>query len=122
MMPTRSDWVMMVREKTPDPIGRRGGMSNRRRWRARPVAGRAVAFVAFLLPVVASLAAVLAMNALLPPPTTTSERILWWVLIVIAGIVPVPPSIYLAKRLMPLSMLLRVGLLFPDKAPSRFQV
>jgi putative nucleotidyltransferase with HDIG domain len=81
-----------------------------------------VAAVAFLLPVLASIAAVLAMNALLPPPTTTSERILWWVLIVIAGIVPVPPSIYLAKRLMPLSMLLRVGLLFPDKAPSRFQV
>jgi putative nucleotidyltransferase with HDIG domain len=93
-----------------------------RRWRSRPVAGRGVAAVAFLLPVLASIAAVLAMNALLPPPTTTSERILWWVLIVVAGIVPLPPSIYLARKLMPLSMLLRVGLLFPDKAPSRFQV
>ncbi|MQA98829.1 MAG: HD domain-containing protein [Actinobacteria bacterium] len=97
-------------------------MFGRRRWRARPVAGRAVAVVAFLLPVLASLAAVIAMNALLPPPTTPSERILWWILIVIAGIAPLPPFIYVARRLMPLSMLLRIGLLFPDKAPSRFQV
>jgi putative nucleotidyltransferase with HDIG domain len=97
-------------------------MSNRRRWRARPVAGRAVALVAFLLPVVASLAAVIAMNALLPPPAATSERILWWVLIVMAGITPLPPFLYVARRLAPLSMLLRIGLLFPDKAPSRFQV
>lgn len=97
-------------------------MSEERRWVAHPVAGRAVALVAFLIPVVASLAAVFAMNAVLPPPTRASSRLIWWFLVVAAGIAPIPPLLYVARRLLPLSMLLRIGLVFPDKAPSRFEV
>jgi putative nucleotidyltransferase with HDIG domain len=92
------------------------------RWPQRRLIAGAVRTVAFLVPVAASAAAGFAVSQLLPHPTGVPGHLGW-----LAGVFAATAAAYfliqhLAARLLPLAVLLRLSLVFPDRAPSRFAI
>jgi putative nucleotidyltransferase with HDIG domain len=91
-------------------------------WRARPVAGGIVRAAMVLIPALAgAICAGLIHNAL-PVPQGVEQTIAWWTLVVVGSTIPLILLTRLMKRLAPLTFLLDLTLVFPDKAPSRFKV
>ena len=90
-------------------------------WQSRPVAAMVVRAVLLLCPVgVAALLGLLVSRSL-PAPTTT--------LAVVRGVITAAVSLVAfvalgraGRRFLPLAVLLRLNLVFPDRAPSRFAV
>ncbi|HEX7169176.1 MAG TPA: HD-GYP domain-containing protein, partial [Acidimicrobiales bacterium] len=77
--------------------------------------------IAFAAPSVAGVVAAIAVPTVLrPAPGATTVAV--WVLAVVAGVVVAMATDRLARRLLPLVVLLRLSLEFPDRAPSRFKV
>ncbi|HWB73191.1 MAG TPA: HD-GYP domain-containing protein, partial [Egibacteraceae bacterium] len=89
---------------------------------SRPVLGLVLRAGAVLLPVVVSVAAALATAALLPAVTSVWATILWWAAVLLVAQTCLLATAYAARQLLPLAVLLRMSLLFPDRAPSRFRV
>ncbi len=92
------------------------------RWESRSIAGYAVAAGVLLGPVVVAFVAALILAAALPSPRTGGGRLLWW-----AAIVLIPAAIFFVadwalKRWLPVAGLLRMTMVFPDKAPTRMAV
>ena len=92
------------------------------RWRQRRVFAWTVRAVASLVPVAACAAVGLAVSRWLPHPTGVVGDVGW-----LAVVFAVTAGAYfaierLAARLLPLAMLLRISLVFPDRAPSRFGI
>jgi len=91
------------------------------RWRQRRGFAWTVRAVVSLVPVAACVAVGLAVSRwLLPHPTGVAGDVGW-----VAAVFAVTAGAYfaierLAARLLPLAMLLRLSLVFPDRAPSRF--
>jgi putative nucleotidyltransferase with HDIG domain len=92
------------------------------RWLAHSRAGLLVSALSFAIPVVLSIGAVFGASKLLPHPTTDLERALWWVAVLLIAWIAAVLGERLARPLLPLASLLRMSLLFPDRAPSRFAV
>ena len=92
------------------------------RWSERPVLSAAVGAVSFLLPIVLSVAAAIAVSRVLPNPHGTAENILWWGGVTAVTIVALVLVDRVARRLLPLAALLKMSMLFPDRAPSRFRL
>ncbi|MDP8930489.1 MAG: HD-GYP domain-containing protein, partial [Actinomycetota bacterium] len=93
-----------------------------RRWRRRPVAAIMLWLAALGVPVLAAVLASLAVATLLPEPATGGAALLWWL-----AVLATPPLALVAvgraaRQLLPLATLLRLSLVFPDRAPSRFVV
>ena len=91
------------------------GGSNR--WRSRPIVGALVRVVAFLVPVAAAVAASLLVSGMVP---ASAQHGLLWIVVVLA----VPAGVATltnraARRLLPLTALCKLSLVFPDHAPSR---
>jgi HD domain/Bacterial Ig domain len=102
-----------------------GGTHERqqRRWAAHPWRARGLRLLVYVLPILGSLGVVHVVTSLTGVPTSSLTVFLaWWfaISILATGIVSV---IYAAsRRLMPLGALLELSLVFPDEAPSRFQL
>jgi HD-GYP domain-containing protein (c-di-GMP phosphodiesterase class II) len=92
------------------------------RWRARPVLARLLVLVLLLFPVAVSLGVTLAVRVLVPPPAGGIGRIAWWAALLVLAIVVAVGVERLARRGMPLVALLKMAMLFPDRAPTRFAV
>lgn len=95
---------------------------HRNHWRARPFVAAVLRAAIFLFPIVLSLGATAAAVRLLPSPQTGGGRIAWFAVLLAFGCgvaVAVEP---VARRALPLVTLLRLAMLFPDRAPSRFAV
>lgn len=99
-------------------MGTGGGASDR--WAARPVLGALVHGTLTFGPVLLGIAAGVLVRSLLPAGGLAG--IPRWVLGGIVGTAVVWGAQVAARRLTPLSWLLRLGLLFPGEAPSRFRV
>jgi HD-GYP domain-containing protein (c-di-GMP phosphodiesterase class II) len=105
-------------------VGHGGSSSPARRtdrWRARPVQSAVLRGIVLLVPLGAGVATAAVISRLVPRPLG-GRQLLWWVLLfassaVVAGLVD-----RVARRLLPLAVLLRLTLLFPDRAPSRYAV
>lgn len=93
-----------------------------RRWEGRPLTSLALRILAFVSPVFAALAVAAVTADLLPAPDSNGALAIWWVTFVGSSIVTFLFFDRLARRLVPLSTLLKMSLLFPDKAPSRLLV
>jgi hypothetical protein len=92
------------------------------RWSARPALARLLRFTAFALPVVTSVVFVYAAARLVPPPAHSFVLYLaWWVGLSAAATLVLMLVGRLSRRLLPLAALLRLSLVFPDGAPSRFR-
>lgn len=90
------------------------------RWAARPVLGASLRLLALLGPVAIGIGVALLLARLVPPPEG-SARLGWWALVLGASVVAVFTADRLARRLLPLALLLELSLIFPDRAPSRLR-
>ncbi|HEV8063979.1 MAG TPA: choice-of-anchor C family protein [Acidimicrobiales bacterium] len=73
-------------------------------------------------PIVVAFIGSLVLAAALPSPATVGGRLLWWVALIL-----IPAGIFLAvdrvaKRYLPIAGLLRMTMVFPDRAPSRMAI
>jgi HD-GYP domain-containing protein (c-di-GMP phosphodiesterase class II) len=90
------------------------------RWAPRPVATFCVRTVVAAIPVAASVAAGVGVSRALPDSASVAGQV-GRVALVLASSVGVFSLVGRgARRLIPLAMLLRLSLVFPDRAPSRF--
>ena len=88
-------------------------------WQARPVLAFLLRTFAFLLPIGASLGTSVLLTRLLPFPSSTTQLVLWYVAILAVTSLVLVVVERLAKKALPLAVLLRVTTVFPDHAPSR---
>ena len=90
------------------------------RWRARPVIAGALRVVIVAIPLAAGYLASLVCLRLLRHQIAASR---WWLLPAVAVSVLVCMAVErVTRRLLPLAALLKLSMLFPDRAPSRFKV
>ena len=90
------------------------------RWRARPVLAGTLRCVLLAVPLVASSATMLLVSRLLPAGAGST----WWgltALLVTAVAVAVVVE-RAARRLLPIALLLKLSMIFPDRAPSRLRL
>jgi hypothetical protein len=92
------------------------------RWDRRPVLAAGLRLAILLVPIGLSLAVTAFLRSLLPRPSSTLAWLGWWIALLSAGVAAAVIFERLGRRLMPLVMLLKLSMLFPDQAPSRFAV
>src|SRR5437870_5848242 len=93
-----------------------------RRWRARPILAVGLRVLILIVPALLALAVTAALHPLIPLPRTWPGRTVWWCGLLGLGLVVATVVERLGRRLLPLVMLLKLSMLFPDRAPSRFAV
>lgn len=96
--------------------------STERHWRARPIAARTVQFVVLAVPIAASVGCAALVSALLPHAHRLSTALAWWAVVLICSTITLYAVDRVARRLLPLALLLRLSLVFPDQAPKRFRI
>jgi putative nucleotidyltransferase with HDIG domain len=92
------------------------------RWRGRPVHSLLLQAFVFGIPVVASVAAATFISTLVPRPHGAWQFIAWWVVLTAIALAVLTLVDRMARKLLPLAALLKLSMLFPDRAPSRFRV
>jgi hypothetical protein len=99
------------------------GVHATRAWLARPTASTAVRSAAYLLPAVAAVGAGIAVSVVLPTPSTAAALVLWWGTVVSTAVAALfLADMVVSRPLLPLAMLLRLSMVFPDHAPTRWSV
>jgi len=92
------------------------------RWGARIVLAGIVSIAVFVTPVLVAIGTATAVAHLVSMPRSHIGIVAWWALLIaVPGVVYVATT-RLARRALPLAALLRMTLVFPDKAPSRMAV
>src|SRR5258706_1463344 len=91
-------------------------------WAPKRCFAFAVRATASILPFALAIGSGLVVSRLLPPPDGFVQRLLWWVLASAVAVVVLRAAERCARRLLPLSTLLSVTLVFPDHAPSRLRL
>ncbi len=89
------------------------------RWEQRAWLAHAVRALAFIVPLVGSIVAGSLLATLLPSPTSTSWAVVRWAFIALVSTAALVAVQRVARRLVPLSILFRLTLAFPDRVPSR---
>jgi hypothetical protein len=92
------------------------------RWKPRPGAARAVQLVVLAVPIAASVGCAALVSAALPHAHHLSAALGWWAVVLICSTVTLYAVDRVARRLLPLALLLRLSLVFPDQAPKRFRI
>jgi hypothetical protein len=91
------------------------------RWRARPLASFAIQAATVLVPTLAAVAAVAAIATAIPLPPAPWAAV--WLSAVIIVSTAVAASVErVARRWLPLAVLLKLSLVFPDRAPHRYRM
>ena len=88
------------------------------KWRAKPVLAFILRTISFLLPIGASLGTSILLTRLLPP-RLDAQLVLWYATVLAVTSLVLVVFERLAKKALPLALLLRVTTVFPDHAPSR---
>ena len=91
-------------------------------WHGRPALARAVRLGTFAFPVLASVLGGLAVSRAVPPAAGLGAAVVRFLLIAATSIVVLAAMDRLSRRFLPLAALLKLSLVFPDRAPSRFSV
>jgi putative nucleotidyltransferase with HDIG domain len=89
------------------------------RWRPRPLLSFALRLVSVLVPAAAGATSAYAFVVAVPAPDGI-VLIPWAVGLVVSSTIATALAERIGKRFLPLAMLLRLSLVFPDRAPSRF--
>src|SRR5580692_3817259 len=92
------------------------------RWQARDGLSKLITVAVFLAPVLVSIVTAAVVARIVPAPRSGAGVFAWWALML-----AVPGVVYafanrLGRRALPLAALLKMTLVFPDKAPSRMAV
>lgn len=94
----------------------------RTRWEGRPWLSRTLRLLVFCVPILAAVGASMAVSRWLPRPDGAWQLAGWWLGLAALSLVVLLITDRLARRALPLAALLRLSMLFPDKAPSRFKI
>jgi hypothetical protein len=92
------------------------------RWRDHRVASWLLRALIFLAPLAAAVGASLWLSPRLYEPSSALGIIGWWAILIGASSLVAWAVDRLARRLLPLTVMLRMTLLFPDRAPPRYRV
>jgi putative nucleotidyltransferase with HDIG domain len=92
------------------------------RWKARPLLALALRALILIVPAALALAVTALVHPFVPMPATWPGRLWWWVGLLGVGLLVATVVERWGRRLLPLVMLLKLSMLFPDRAPSRFAV
>ena len=99
-----------------------GQVAGESRWRGRPVLARLLSTAIFLAPLAVSVAVASLVATSIPHPVGVTRTILWWFAVLGSSTVALYGTERAARRFLPLAALLKMTMLFPDKAPSRLGV
>jgi putative nucleotidyltransferase with HDIG domain len=89
------------------------------RWHGRPVLSALVSGSVFLVPISLSILAATVSAHLLPRPRTDGGLAAWWIVVLGVPSVVLLVADRLARRALPLAVLLKMTMVFPDQAPKR---
>ena len=92
------------------------------RWPRRTVLNLVVRGLVLAVPIGASVIAGVALSHLVASPNGVLATLAWYALILIPSLVVLVVVDHFARRFLPLAVLLRLSLVFPDRAPSRLAV
>lgn len=92
------------------------------RWRDHRVASWTLRALIFLAPLIAAVGASLWLSSRLYEPSSALEIVGWWAILIGSSSLVAWGVDRLARRLLPLTVMLRMTLLFPDRAPPRYRV
>jgi hypothetical protein len=92
------------------------------RWKARPVAAVALRLLILIVPAAAAVGITVLVRPFVPFPRTILPKVAWWVGFLGLGTITAMLVERAARRLLPLVMMLKLSMLFPDRAPSRYAV
>jgi len=92
------------------------------RWHGRPVLSALVRLAVFIVPIVLSIVAATVTAHLLPRPHAVGWLVGWWVTVLAVPTVVLVATDRLARRALPLAVLLKMTMVFPDRAPKRLAV
>lgn len=97
----------------------RGTAPTGQRWRSRRALSMLVRGAVALFPLAAGVASAALLSRLVPKPSGAAV-LGWWALLFALSAVVVAVVDRLARKLLPLTVLLRLTMAFPDRAPSRY--
>jgi HD-GYP domain-containing protein (c-di-GMP phosphodiesterase class II) len=92
------------------------------RWRSHRFAALFLRAAIFLVPLSVGFLVGRTVAARLPETQTAVDVAVWWVTVITASTIAATLTDRLARRLLPLTILLKMTMLFPDRAPSRMRV
>ena len=92
------------------------------RWQGRPLPAAALRVAIVIVPIAASIASSVGLARVLPGPRTTLGTVGWWVLLLAVSTLVVMAAERVMRKALPLAALLKVTMVFPDRAPSRMAV
>jgi hypothetical protein len=92
------------------------------RWQPRPILSLVLRGVATLAPAAVALAFSLVASRVVAPPPGSGPRIAWWLSLSVLSLVVLVGVQRMARRLLPLAALLKLSLVFPDRAPARYKL
>jgi HD-GYP domain-containing protein (c-di-GMP phosphodiesterase class II) len=92
------------------------------RWRSRRLAAFILRAAIFLVPLGVGFAAGRTVAGMLTETESAADIAFWWVAVLVAATSAATLTDRLARRLLPLTILLKMTMLFPDRAPSRMRV
>ena len=90
------------------------------RWEGKPFRAFVIRAFAFLAPVAAALFVAWWLSNVIPRPSGWGMFALWWLSILVISTVVLRVTERFARKLLPLAALLKLTLVFPDRAPDRF--
>jgi HD-GYP domain-containing protein (c-di-GMP phosphodiesterase class II) len=91
------------------------------RWRGMPVRAALLHVAIYVVPIAMSVVVAFAVSRLLPRSGFGSTAV-WWLAVAIPATLTLWTTDRLLRRLLPLAVLLRLSLLFPDRAPARYAI
>ena len=102
----------------------RGTGTERRegRWAGRPVLAGALYLVAHLVPIAAAVVTSIVVSRYLPHAHDTGDVVLNWIALLGVSSVALLAVDRVARRALPLAALLKLSMVFPDRAPKRLAV
>src|SRR5438270_465170 len=92
------------------------------RWQGRPIQAGLLRIIAVAIPVAAGVLASMVFSRLISYPHEIVPMLTWWIGVLAVSTLVVAAVERQCRRLLPLATLLKLSMIFPDKAPSRFGV
>ncbi len=92
------------------------------RWRGRPILSRLVSVAVFATPIALSIVSATITAHVLPEPHGVGRTVGWWVVVLTVPTIVLVVTDRFARKALPLAVLLKMTMVFPDHAPKRLGV
>jgi putative nucleotidyltransferase with HDIG domain len=92
------------------------------RWRRRPILSWLLSATVLVVPVAVSIISATVTAHLLPGPRGVAPTVAWWSAVLMVPTLVLVGADRLARRALPLAVLLKMTMVFPDRAPKRLAV